>query len=196
MSKAATTQVSPTEQEFVRRARDGDEAAFAALVDKYNRPILDYCRRLTGDAVAAEDLAQESFVKFYFALSSFELDKPVSPFLYRIAHNHCLDYLRKKKVPTVSLTMEDAETGDEVTLDVADTKLAPDELAHRAEVQAAIDDALAAMPPTYRGALVMRYREGLSYEDIAAALGLPLGTVKAHIHRGRLKLQQKLAAYV
>ena len=196
MPKAALSSASLDEQEAVRRARDGDDAAFATLVDKYSRAMVDYCRRLVGDAVAAEDLAQETFVKLYLALPSFELGRPLPPFLYRIAHNHCLDYLRKKKTPTVSLTVEDEESGEETVLDVADSRLAPDELAGRAEVQAAIDAALAAMPPTYRGALIMRYREGLSYEDIAAALALPLGTVKAHIHRGRQKLQQMLAPYV
>jgi len=180
----------------MRRAREGDEPAFEAIVHKFSRPILDYCRRMVGDATAAEDLAQETFVKFYLALAAFELGKPVSPYLYRIAHNHCLDWMRKKKVPTVSLLVQDGESGEEVELDVPDAKLAPDELANRAEVQAAIDEALATLPVTYRGALIMRYREGMSYEDIAAALQLPLGTVKAQIHRGRDKLQQKLQAFV
>ncbi len=181
---------------LARQAAAGDETAFEGLVGKYSRPILDYCRRLVGDATAAEDLAQETFVKFYLGLSTFDPSRPVPPYLYRIAHNHCLDWLRKKRLPTVSLTWEDEEAGTVREAEAPDATLAPDELVERAEVQQAVDDALASLPPTYRGALIMRHREGMSYEEIAEALDMPLGTVKARIHRGRERLQQKLAKYV
>jgi RNA polymerase sigma-70 factor (ECF subfamily) len=181
---------------LARRAAAGDEAAFEGLIHKYSRPILDYCRRMVGDAAVAEDLAQEAFVKFYLGLPTFDPSRPVSPFLYRIAHNHCLDWLRKKKLPTVPLVWKDEEVGTVREADAPDRTLAPDELVERLEVQRAVDDALMSLPPTYRGALIMRHREGMSYEEIAAALDIPLGTVKARIHRGREKLQQKLAEYV
>ncbi len=181
---------------LAQRAAAGDEAAFEDLVKKYSGPILNFCRRLVGNATVAEDLAQEAFVKFYLGLSGFDPSRPVSPFLYRIAHNHCLDWLRKKKVPTVALVWEDENGGEARGADAPDSSLAPDELVERAEVQQAIDEALASLPPVYRSALIMRHREGLSYEEIAAALDMPLGTVKARIHRGREKLQQKLAKFV
>ncbi len=196
MESASHDRIPEDETALARRACAGDAAAFEALVNKYSRPILDYCRRLVGNATVAEDLAQEAFVKFYLGLSHFDPAKRVSPYLYRIAHNHCLDWLRKKKVPTVPLVWEDENGGGTRDAEVSDRSLAPDELAARAEVQQAIDAALAALPPTYRGALIMRHREGMSYDEIAAALELPLGTVKARIHRGRDILQQKLAKYV
>ena len=114
----------------------------------------------------------------------------------RIAHNHCLDWLRKKRVPTVPLVWEDEEGRGLREADAPDRTLAPDELVERLEVRQAVDDALAELPATYRGALIMRHREGMSYAEIAEALQMPLGTVKARIHRGREKLQQKLAKYV
>jgi RNA polymerase sigma-70 factor (ECF subfamily) len=180
---------------LARRAAAGDEVAFEALVKKFGGPLLNYCRRLVGDATVAEDLAQETFVKFYLGLPGFDPSRPVSPFLYRIAHNHCLDWLRKKKVPTVALVWED-EDGEARVADAPDSSLAPDKLLERREVWQAVDEALASLPPVYRSALIMRHREGLSYEEIAAALDMPLGTVKARIHRGREKLQQKLARFV
>ncbi|NIT35032.1 MAG: sigma-70 family RNA polymerase sigma factor [candidate division Zixibacteria bacterium] len=196
METAPPANVAEAEGALARRAAAGDEAAFEDLVVKYSRPILDYCRRLVGDVAFAEDLAQETFVKFYLALPTFDPSKAVSPFLYRIAHNHCLDWLRKKKVPTVPLVWKD-EAGEGLReVDAPDLTLAPDELVERAEVREAVDEALASLPPTYRGALIMRHREGMSYEEIAEVLELPLGTVKARIHRGREKLQQKLAKYV
>lgn len=185
-----------TDGVLARRAAAGDEAAFADLVNKYTRPILDYCRGMVRAPAVAEDLAQETFVKFYLGLSTFDPSRPVSPYLYRIAHNHCLDWLRKKRVPTVPLVWEDREAGTVREADAPDRTLAPDELVERAEVREAVDDALMSLPPTYRGALIMRHREGMSYEEIAEALEMPLGTVKARIHRGREKLQQKLAKYV
>jgi RNA polymerase sigma-70 factor (ECF subfamily) len=181
---------------LARRAAAGDEVAFEALVKKFGGPLLNYCRRMVGDATVAEDLAQETFVKFYLGLPGFDPSRPVSPFLYRIAHNHCLDWLRKKKVPTVALVWEDENGGEARVADAPDSSLAPDELLERREVEQAVDEALASLPPVYRGALIMRHREGLSYEEIAAALDMPLGTVKARIHRGREKLQQKLAKFV
>jgi RNA polymerase sigma-70 factor (ECF subfamily) len=160
METASPLDPRELETGLARRAAAGEEAAFEELVGRYSRPILDYCRRLVGHATAAEDLAQEVFVKFYLALSSFDPSRAVSPFLYRIAHNHCMDWLRKKKVPTVPLVWEDEDGG-----------------AREAEA-------------------IMRHRQGMTYEEIAEALDTPLGTVKARIHRGREKLQQKLAKYV
>ncbi len=196
MEAARAANESEAESALARRAAAGDEAAFEDLVAKYSRPILDYCRRLVGNVTAAEDLAQETFVKFYLGLPAFDPSRAVSPFLYRIAHNHCLDWLRKRKVPTVPLFWPDEEGAGFREADAPDLTLAPDELVERAEVREAVDEALASLPPTYRGALIMRHREGMSYEEIAEALELPLGTVKARIHRGREKLQQKLAKYV
>ncbi len=196
MEAAVSANEADADSALAQRAAAGDETSFEDLVNKYSRRILDYCRRLVGDATVAEDLAQETFVKFYLGLSGFDPYKRVSPYLYRIAHNHCLDWLRKKRVPTVPLVWEDEEGRGLREADVPDRTLAPDELVERLEVRQVIDDALAALPPTYRGALIMRHREGMSYEEIAEALEMPLGTVKARIHRGREKLQQKLAKYV
>lgn len=196
MEAARAANEGEAESALARRAAAGDEAAFEDLVAKYSRPILDYCRRLVGNVAVAEDLAQETFVKFYLALPTFDPSKAVSPFLYRIAHNHCLDWLRKKKVPTVPLVWRDEDGAGFREADAPDLTLAPDELVERAEVREAVDEALASLPPTYRGALIMRHREGMSYEEIAEVLELPLGTVKARIHRGREKLQQKLAKFV
>ncbi len=196
METVPAANVGEAESALARRAAAGDEAAFEDLVAKYSRPILDYCRRLVGNVTVAEDLAQETFVKFYLGLPTFDPSKAVPPFLYRIAHNHCLDWLRKKKVPTVPLVWRDEDGAGFREADAPDLTLAPDELVERAEVREAVDEALASLPPTYRGALVMRHREAMSYEEIAEALELPLGTVKARIHRGREKLQQKLAKFV
>ena len=179
------------ESDLVRRARAGDDEAFERIVRLYSHRVVRYCARMVGGG--AEDLAQEIFVKLYLALDTFDLRRPLPPFLFRIAHNHCLDALRKKKVPMVSLVKDEEEDRE---TQHADEKPTPEQLAQRAEVIRAVEAALEALPPDYRSALVMACVEGMSYEEISETLGLPMGTVKARIHRGREKLQQMLRGLV
>ncbi|MFH1434477.1 MAG: sigma-70 family RNA polymerase sigma factor [Pseudomonadota bacterium] len=179
------------EADLAKRAGRGDDDAFETIVNHYSQRIVRYCHRMVG--TGAEDLAQEIFVKLFMALDRLEAQKPLTPFLFRIAHNHCVDALKKKKVSTVSL-VRSGEQGMEAQH--ADEKPTPEELAQKAEVQAAVEQALESLPATYRSALVMWHVEGMSYEEISQTLGLPMGTVKARIHRGREKLQQKLRSLV
>lgn len=182
----------PEERALVAAARAGDGGAFARIVEIYGRRILSYCHRMCG--AGAEDLAQEIFVKLHLGLGHFEPGRALAPFLFRIAHNHCLDALRKRRVPTVPLDpMGDAtDPGSRIP----DPGPAPDDLARRAEVARAVGRAMGSLPPAYRSVLVLRHVEGLSYEEICEALGLPMATVKIRIHRGREKLQQILLPFV
>jgi RNA polymerase sigma-70 factor (ECF subfamily) len=175
---------------LIQRACRGDEAAFGELVNLYQHRIIGYCYRMTGSG--AEDLAQEVFVKLYLVLDRFDTSKPLAPFLFRIAHNHCLDSLKKKTIQTVPLLRED-EKEEVPHLDGTPN---PEDLMQKVEVQQAVQEALASMPVLYRSVLIMRHVEGLSYEEISETLDLPLGTVKARIHRGRELLQQKLRSFV
>jgi RNA polymerase sigma-70 factor, ECF subfamily len=182
------------EASLAQQARQGDESAFETLVRRYQRRILAYCRRMTGPAGPAEDLAQEVFVKLYLALSTIDPQRPVRAFLFRIAHNHCLDWLRKRRVSTVPLAFPDDEDGRE--RDPLDPAPSPEDLVQREEIQAAVDQALARVPEVYRSVLVMRHQVDLAYEEIASALAVPIGTVKARLHRGRMHLQQSLRGIV
>ena len=179
------------EADLVKRAAVGDDRAFETIVNHYSHAIVRYCHRMVG--VGAEDLAQEIFVKLYLALDRFDPQKSLTPFLFRIAHNHCIDAIKKKNIPFVSL-VKNGEQGMETQH--ADEKPTPEELAQKAEVRAAVEQAMESLPAAYRSALVMWHVEGMSYEEISQTLGLPMGTVKARIHRGREKLKQKLASLV
>jgi RNA polymerase sigma factor (sigma-70 family) len=171
-----------------------DEAAFEALVASHSRRLVAYCRRMVGPSGPAEDMAQEVFVKLYLAWHTLDPHRPVTAFLFRVAHNHCLDWLRKRRVPTVSLAFPDDEDGHE--RDPIDPGASPEQLILREEVAAAVDRALAAVPEAYRSVLVMRHQAELAYEEIASALDIPIGTVKARLHRGRARLQQELKGIV
>ncbi len=181
-----------SESELVKRARDGDEDAFGAIINLYRHRVIGYCYRMIGSD--AEDVAQEIFIKFYLALYRFDSSKPIKPLLFRIAHNHCVDVLKKKTIRTVPFSKKDDDERQE--LRVKDERPDPEELARKAELQDAVNHALAAMPVLYRSPLIMRHVEGIPYEEIAKILALPMGTVKARIHRGRKILQQKLMGFV
>jgi RNA polymerase sigma-70 factor, ECF subfamily len=176
---------------LIKLARAGDEDAFGKIVNIYRNKVIGYCHRMTGQG--AEDMAQEIFIKFYLALDRFDVSKPVAPFLFRIAHNHCLDILKKKTIQTISFEKV-PEDGPEIQ--IKDERPNAEELMQKAELQNAVNNAMAAIPELYRSPLIMWHVEGIAYEEIAEILESPIGTVKAQIHRGRKMLQQKLMNFV
>lgn len=183
----------PDEKTAITRAKNGDEAGYSWLLTHYNSAIHDYCRRIIRGE-DARDLAQEAFVKAFLSIETFDEKKRFAPWLFRIAHNLIIDYLRKKRVPTYSMTVAgETETYD---IDFGDVSVAPDELLHRKEIRTAFDTALESLDAEFKEVLILRHREGFSYNEIARVLELPLGTVKARIHRGREKLKQKLIPFV
>ena len=176
---------------LIKLARAGDEDAFGKIVNIYRNKVIGYCHRMIGSG--AEDMAQEIFVKFYLGLDHFDTSKSVAPFLFRIAHNHCIDILKKKNIQTISF---EKNTEDGQKIQIKDEMPNAEELLQKAELQNAVNDAMAAIPELYRSPLVMWHAEGIPYEEIAEILELPIGTVKAQIHRGRKMLQQKLMDFV
>jgi RNA polymerase sigma-70 factor (ECF subfamily) len=163
------------------------------LLNRYNVTIYNYCRRMVRGE-DARDLAHETFVKAFLSIGSFDETKRFAPWLFRIAHNLVIDHLRKRRAPTYSLTVDD--DGETREVEFADRSLAPDELISRKEIREAFDAAVDSLETEYKEVLVLRHREGFSYDEIAGILGLPIGTVKVRIHRGREKLKQKLRPYV
>lgn len=176
---------------LIKRACAGDEDAFARIVNLYRHSVIRYCVRMIG--ANAEDVAQEVFIKLYLALDRFDSSKPLAPFLFRIAHNHCVDILKKKDIKTTPII---SDPTDEHELQIKDERPDPEELIQKAELQNAVKNAMAAIPALYRSPLIMWHVEGISYEEISEILESPIGTIKAQIHRGRKMLQQKLMEFV
>lgn len=183
------------DRELVARALGGSQAAYQALVERFERPLLTVIMRLVGDPVLAEDLAQESFLKAFRHLGRFDPERRLASWLFTIAHNTTLDHLRRLRpdcVPVAS-SGESAPEDDAAVLP-ASWVLAPDLEAARSELRSAIDVAIADLRPAYRQALLLRFEDGLSYEEIAEATGQPIGTVKIHLHRARKQLASRLEA--
>ena len=176
------------EVQIVQRVLQGDVNAFEKLVLEYEKSVYAITQRMTGNAEDAADMTQETFIKAYNSLSSFRGDSKFSVWLYRIATNVCLDFLRSRsRKPTVSLSVED-DDGEEVELDIADESQSPERLLERGLTRDAVRRGLNALSPEYRQILLLREIQGLSYEEISDVLTLEVGTVKSRIFRARKRL--------
>jgi RNA polymerase sigma-70 factor (ECF subfamily) len=176
------------ESRIVQKVLKGDVNAFEKLVLEYEKSVYNIALRMTGNSEDASDMTQEAFIKAYNSLQSFRGDSKFSVWLYRIATNVCLDFLRSRsRKPTVSLSMEDND-GEEVELDVADESQSPELLLDRQMTRESVRRGLETLTPEYRQILLLREIQGLSYDEISQVLGLEVGTVKSRIFRARKKL--------
>ena len=176
------------EAAIVRKVLGGDANAFETLVLEYEKNVYNIALRMTGNSEDAADMTQEAFIKAYNSLQSFRGDSKFSVWLYRIVSNVCLDFLRSKnRRPTVSLSVED-DDGEDTQLDVADESQSPELLLDRKLTRDSVRRGLDSLPPDYRQILLLREIQGLSYDEIAQALSLEVGTVKSRIFRARKRL--------
>lgn len=182
--------------DVVALAQKGREAAFRELIRRYERPVFSLIYRMVRDSTLSEDLAQDAFIKVLNHLDKYRPEFKFSSWLFKIANNVAIDHLRRRQLPTVSIdgspharTAADAEA---TSFDIPDSgENALDELASR-ELGTAIEVAIGKLRPEYRNCIMLRHVEGRSYEEIAATLDLPLGTVKTYIHRARHELRDAL----
>jgi RNA polymerase sigma-70 factor (ECF subfamily) len=175
------------EKELIRRSQAGDGEAFGVLVERYKGKVFSLAYGFTRDRVAADDLAQEVFIKAYVSLSKFQAKSEFGTWLYRVAVNHIKDYLRKNKRRMKEIPLEEA--GDRA---LASSDLGPEEQRLREVEREIVQAALARLPEKYRVILTLRDIDGLSYEDISGILKLSPGTVDSRLHRARRKLREKL----
>jgi RNA polymerase sigma-70 factor (ECF subfamily) len=180
-----------SEARLVAQALGGSQAAFEQIVRRYQRPIISLIARMTRDRALAEDLAQETFVKAFRSLAAFDTTRRLSSWLFRIAHNTALDALRRARPPAASMDTPQlfgGEAADEPTAPAA-----PDPVERQA-LGRALEAALAELRPEYRAAIVLRYSQDLSFDEIGNILGLPEVTARSHVHRARKELARLLTA--
>lgn len=178
--------------ELVRKSLTGDQRACRDLVLRYQRPVFSVLMRVVRRAEDAEDLAQETFVRMFRALDRYDPERPFTAWLFTIATRLAIDHLRRRRVQTVSLTVTQPGSTEERDIDVEDPGLKPDEVTSNAEEERSTQDLIDSLPEHYRIVVLLRHQQDLSYEEIAQALNLPLGTVKARIHRARELLKKRI----
>ena len=171
---------------LIDMAVGGDEKSYAKLLQRYRRPVYHVILKMVRNVNDAEDLTIESFAKAFRSLHKFKKDFTFSTWLFRIATNNTIDFIRKKKLNTLSIenTYTD-DNGESVSIDVEDANLNPQEEAIKAQKEELIQIFVNKLPAKYQKLVRLRYFHELSYEEIAKELDAPLGTVKAQLHRAR-----------
>ncbi len=165
---------------------DHDESAYAELMKRYKKPVYHMILKMVRNVDDAEDLTIEAFAKAFKNLHRFKKDYTFSTWLFRIATNNAIDFIRKKKLETLSLNSSfKDDSGDSITIDVEDNDPNPMEEAIKSQRNELVRLFVTKLPPKYQRLVRLRYFDEMSYDEIAKELEAPLGTVKAQLHRAR-----------
>ena len=183
---------SEADRALIRKALGGDTRAFDQLVDKHRGGLRRHIYRLLNKPAEIDDLVQDCFVKAYRNLDRYDPQYAFSTWLYRIATNHTIDFLRKRRLKTFSIDRPVATKDGEMQMELPDWSNRPDGRMVDVQRNAILDRAIEALPEKYHRVIVMRHKQEMAYEEIAEALDVPLGTVKAHIFRARALLYKAL----
>ena len=177
---------------LIQEALAGDQNSFSRLRQKYHDAIFNLIYRMIREKDEVKDLTQEAFIKAFGSLPSFNNEYAFSTWLYKIATNNCIDYIRRKKLQTFSIDKPIESKEGDFSFELPDSTYEPDKEMISSQRKKLLEDAINSLPPKYRQVIVMRHQEELEYQEIAQILKLPLGTVKAHIFRAREMLYKYL----
>ncbi|MFH1219853.1 MAG: sigma-70 family RNA polymerase sigma factor [Candidatus Eisenbacteria bacterium] len=183
-----------SDEQLMLRVGQGDRGAFDEIVRRYTRKMINLAYQITSDRDLAEDIAQETFLRAYKSAARYTEIAKFSTWLYTIAINLCRNELRRRKFKPYSLEeMAEREDEGKLRIDIADETRMPDTDLEKKEITAHVRRAISMVPSKFRVALVLRDIQGLSYEEVGGILGLPEGTVKSRINRGRLRVREILS---
>jgi RNA polymerase sigma-70 factor (ECF subfamily) len=188
----AKTESRTEDARLIQRALRGDQFAYKQLMKKYHDPIFNLVYRMIHDKQQVEDLTQETFVKAFASLKYFNEEYAFSTWLYKIATNSSIDFIRKKKLNTFSIDKPVAMEESDYSFELPDTTYQPDKTLIQHQRSTLIEEAIAQLPEKYRKVIILRHTEERDYAEIAKMLKLPIGTVKAHIFRARELLNKYL----
>jgi len=177
--------VLSTENDLLLRSKRGDTEAYGQLVKLYQKSVFNVCYRMLNERRDAEDLTQESFVRAYQRLETFDLTRPFGPWIRRLATNQCLNYLQRK-----FFVYEELE--EERQLPSADRGKNPETEQVQREQAESIRGAISRLSPQFRAVIEMRHFQDMSYAEISEALGMPLSDVKSNLYRGRRQLAREM----
>lgn len=176
----------------INAAINGDQDAFSWLMKKYKGPLQNLIFKMVNEKSEIEDLVQEVFIKAFNSLRNYNQEFAFSTWIYRIAINNTIDYLRKKKLDTLSIHRDNDDEEDRSEFEIPDTSYSADANLILEQRQKIVNDAIDALPEKYKKIIELRHKEELSYEEISEVLNLPIGTVKAHLFRARELLNKYL----
>ncbi len=179
---------SLTDVELIAKAISGREDGFEELVRRYQRPITNYVFRMLNDYDASLDVTQEVFIKVYNSLERYSSEYKFSTWLYRIAHNAAIDYIRRKSPNEQSIETENKDGAYQ--LQIESPAPTPEQERERSEWRTEIEAVVKCLPAVYRELILLRHAQDLSYDEIAEITNLPLGTVKNRLFRAREMMRE------
>lgn len=182
--------------QLIHDAMRGNQGAYKKLMKKYREQIFHLIARIIRDREQVADLTQETFVKAFASLKSFNEEYAFSTWLYKIATNSSIDFIRKKKLDTLSIDKPIAAEESDYSFQIADTTYQPDKKIIQTQRTRLIEEAIEQLPEKYKRVIVLRHSEDRDYAEIAKMLKLPIGTVKAHIFRARELLNKYLRSQI
>jgi RNA polymerase sigma-70 factor, ECF subfamily len=177
-----------TDGELIVNAISGREDGFEELVRRYQRPITNYVYRMLNNYDASLDVTQEVFIKVYNSLARYSSDYKFSTWLYRIAHNAAIDYMRRNSVNQTSIEAENADGTYQIQIESPNPT--PEQERERSEWRTEIEAVVRCLPAVYRELILLRHSQDLSYDEIAEITNLPLGTVKNRLFRAREMMRE------
>jgi RNA polymerase sigma-70 factor (ECF subfamily) len=177
-----------TDGELIAKAINGREDGFEELVRRYQRPITGYVYRMLNNYDASLDVTQEVFIKVYNSLEKYSSEYKFSTWLYRIAHNAAIDYMRRNSISQQSLETENAD--GTYQLQIESPQPNPEQMRERSEWRTEIESVVKRLPTVYRELILLRHTQDLSYDEIADVTNLPLGTVKNRLFRAREMMRE------
>lgn len=184
--------VREKEAKLIADALAGDQKAYTALVEQHRTSVYHIVNKIVHNTDIAHDLVQETFMKAFSSLAMYRSEYRFATWLYKIAANASIDFLRKKRIQALSLDRPLETKDGQVEFEVPDYSFHPGRDLERKEQRFTIDEAIESLPPKYREVIIYRHKDDKSYEEIADLLGIPVGTVKARIFRARELLKKKL----
>lgn len=178
---------------LAQQSLQGDQDAFEQLVRRYSNALFDYICRFLHDYDAASDIVQQVFLQLYLSLPKLRTAEPLKGWLFRVAHNRCLDELRRKRVIHFSELQMSSEEDDLSPLDIIpDHRPLPEEVVERHDVQMALQEAITGLPPKFRAVVLLRYTAQLSFAEIGHTLQMPEATAKTYFQRAKPLLRTML----
>lgn len=192
MNKNEKIKKNKEDIEIIKKILNGNTDLFAILEKKYSRIISSLIRRMVKDEDDVSDLTQETLIKAYNALHTFQFKYSFSSWLFKIASNTTIDFLRKKRFNMIPLYKKEKNSEEEEIIEIKDLSYTPDSNLVTHEKRELLLKAISELPENYKEIIKLRHGEDMDYAEIAERLNLPLGTVKAHLFRARKILYEKL----
>jgi len=177
------------ERQLVQRIQAGDRKAFEELLDAYETRVYRLALRFTGQVPDAEDVTQEIFLGVYKSMAQFRGKSALGTWIYRIAMNHCLEFRRKRRLESIPYD-------EELTLVSSDWRDDPVQSADRQELSEKVEAAINCLSPVHRDVIVLHELQGMTYQEVAATLDVPVGTVKSRLSNAFRRLRDLLGGYM